>query len=202
MHTLPNLPYNYNALEPVIDEATMRVHHTKHHQAYIDKLNTALDQHPELKEVDLTELLEDLEKLPEDIKGAVRNHGGGHLNHSLFWEWLTPVGGAENEMSVELTELINKNFGSLESFKNIFKTEGLNRFGSGWVWLVKDTSGTVKIISTSNQDNPISQGLTPLLGVDVWEHAYYLKYQNKRGDYLDGLWSVINWQKVSNLAKI
>ncbi len=202
MFTLPSLTYEYNALEPIIDEATMRLHHTKHHQAYLDKLNAALESYPELQAKTAEQLLIELESLPEVVKMAVKNHGGGHVNHSMFWLWLTPTGSEANKMSATLETALTNTFGGVEEFKNKFKEAGLARFGSGWVWLVKNTANQLEIVTTSNQDSPLSVGQTPILGVDVWEHAYYLKYQNKRGDYLDGLWSIINWQKVAELAKL
>ncbi len=201
MHTLPTLPYEYNALEPFIDEATMRLHHTKHHQAYIDKLNAALADYPDLLNKSVEELLADLNSLPEAIRLAVRNHGGGHANHSLFWQLLTSAGSEENKIPESLTTALTNNFNSVEEFKTKFKEAGLGRFGSGWVWLVK-VGDKLEIMATANQDSPLSEGKTPLLGVDVWEHAYYLKYQNKRADYLDALWNIINWQKVTELAKL
>lgn len=195
MHQLPSLPYAYNALEPYIDEQTMRIHHTKHHQAYIDKLNAALEKYPDLSTKSVEELLSDLKSLPEDIKPAVINNGGGHYNHSLFWSWLTPQGG---EPPAGILKLLERDFTDFDNFKRIFKDTALSRFGSGWAWLVGDSSG-LKIVSTANQDSPISTGLRPILGLDVWEHAYYLKYQNKRADYIDAWWSVINWQRVAEL---
>ncbi len=201
MHTLPTLPYNYSALEPVIDEATMTIHHAKHHQAYIDKLNTALEAHPDLQTKTVEELISNLDSLPTEIKTAVQNNGGGHANHSLFWQLLTLAGSEANKMSEALEKLLQNNFGSVEEFKLKFKEAGLARFGSGWVWLIKDGE-SLKIVTTANQDSPLSSGQQPILGIDVWEHAYYLKYQNKRPDYLDAIWSVINWQKVALLANI
>jgi Fe-Mn family superoxide dismutase len=201
MHTLPTLPYEYNALEPFIDEATMRLHHTKHHQAYIDKLNAALTDYPDLLNKSVEELLADLNSLPEAIRLAVRNHGGGHANHSLFWQLLAPAGSEMTKMSESLTASLTASFNSVEEFKTKFKEAGLGRFGSGWVWLVK-VGDKLEIMATANQDSPLSEGKMPLLGVDVWEHAYYLKYQNKRADYLDALWNIINWQKVEELAKL
>lgn len=192
-HTLPALPYAYDALEPAIDAKTMEIHHTKHHQAYIDKLNAALEKHPEIAEKMVEELVADIESVPEDIRSAVRNHGGGHLNHSFFWEIMGPNGG---EPSGALLEAINKNFGSVDAFKEKFATEAANRFGSGWAWLVMDGE-KLDVMSTANQDNPISSGKTPILGLDVWEHAYYLNYQNKRPDYVKAWWGVVNWREVS-----
>ncbi len=189
---VPDLPYDYAALEPHIDEATMRVHHDKHHQAYVDKANAALEG-TEWADKDVEEVLKNLSSLPDEIQGAVRNNAGGHYNHSLFWEMLSPDGG---EPSGDLASAIDEAFGSLDDFKGQFKDAGIARFGSGWSWLVHDGSG-LAVVSTPNQDSPISDGQTPLLGVDVWEHAYYLKYQNKRPDYIDAFWNVVNWNHVS-----
>lgn len=199
MHTLPILPYEYKALEPFIDEATMRLHHLKHHQAYIDKLNAALADYPELASKPIETLLANLESVPEAIRAAVKNHGGGHANHSFFWQILTPAKSEANTVPASLITKINADFGSVDEFKTKFKEAGLSRFGSGWVWLVM-TGDKLEIMTTANQDSPLAAGQTPLLGVDVWEHAYYLKYQNKRTDYLDALWSIINWSKVAELA--
>jgi len=194
MYTLPPLPYAYNALEPFIDERTMTIHHTKHHQTYVDKLNAALAKHPEIDEP-VEELLKNLNSVPEDIRTAVRNHGGGHVNHTFFWNIMAPAGG---QPSGELAEAINATFGSFDKFKEEFTAAGMNRFGSGWAWLVLN-KGKLEITSTANQDNPISEGKTPILGVDVWEHAYYLKHQSNRGAYLNDWWSVVNWKKVEKL---
>src|SRR5215212_2060461 len=191
-YTVPDLPYDYNALEPHIDEATMRVQHDKHHQAYVDKANAALEG-TEWADKPIEEVLKNLDALPSDKQGPVRNNGGGHYNHSLFWEWMSPNGGGEP--SGELADAISQKFGSFDEFKTKFKEAGVARFGSGWAWLVSDGSG-VDIVTTPNQDNPISEGKTPLLGVDVWEHAYYLKYQNKRPDYIDAWFNTVNWDKV------
>lgn len=191
-HTLPALPYSYDALEPHIDARTMEIHHTKHHQTYVTKLNEALDKHPELHEKMIEELVADLDMVPEDIRPAVRNHGGGHLNHSLFWELMTPGG---SKLSGALEEALQKTFGSTEKFQEEFEKAALARFGSGWAWLVVDGKD-LKIVSTANQDNPITDGMTPILGLDVWEHAYYLKYQNKRPDYAKAFWEVVNWKEV------
>jgi Fe-Mn family superoxide dismutase len=194
-YEVPALPYDYDALEPHIDEATMRVHHDKHHQAYVDKVNAALAG-TEWDGKPIEDVLRDLASLPADKRTAVRNNGGGHYNHSLFWEWLSPDGGGEPDGA--LGEAIASAFGSFDDFKGKFKDAGVNQFGSGWAWLVHDGSG-LAVVSTPNQDNPISEGSTPLLGADVWEHAYYLKYQNRRPDYLDAFWNVVNWGKVSEL---
>ncbi len=200
LHTLPKLPYAYDALEPHIDARTMEVHHTKHHQAYIDKLNAALEKHPGLAEKSVEELVADLEMIPEDIRTAVRNHGGGHLNHSMFWELMSPEGGGKP--SGALLEAIEKSFESFEKFQEQFALAAANRFGSGWAWLVLSGervagSGQFEIMSTANQDNPITEGKTPILSLDVWEHAYYLKYQNKRPDYVKAWWNVVNWDEVA-----
>ena len=194
-YEVPPLPYAYDALEPHIDEATMKVHHDKHHQAYVDKANAALEG-TEWEDKPVEEVLKNLDSLPADKQKAVRNNGGGHYNHSLFWEMLSPDGGGEP--SGELAEAINSAFGSFEDFKAKFKDAGVNQFGSGWAWLVHDGSG-LAVVSTANQDNPVSNGQTPLLGVDVWEHAYYLKYQNKRPDYIDAWWNTVNWDRVAEL---
>jgi Fe-Mn family superoxide dismutase len=190
---VPDLPYAYDALEPHIDEATMRVHHDKHHQAYVDKANAALEgtQHAGAP---IEDVLRDLSVLPDDKRTAVRNNGGGHYNHSLFWESMSPDGGGEP--SGDLASGISDAFGSFADFQAKFKETGVNQFGSGWSWLVLD-GGDLAIVGSPNQDNPISNGQTPLLGVDVWEHAYYLKYQNKRPEYLDAFWNVVNWDYVA-----
>jgi superoxide dismutase, Fe-Mn family len=192
--SVPDLPYAYDALEPHIDEATMHFHHDKHHQAYVDKANAALEG-TEWADKDVEEVLQNLSSLPDDKQAAVRNNGGGHYNHSLFWEMMSPDGGGAP--SGDLAAAIDAAFGSFDAFKEEFKAAGANRFGSGWAWLVKDSSGKVAVTSTPNQDSPISDGQTPLLGVDVWEHAYYLKYQNKRPAYLDAFWNVVNWNYVA-----
>jgi superoxide dismutase, Fe-Mn family len=192
-YSVPDLPYDYDALEPHIDEATMKVHHDKHHQAYVDNANKALDG-TEWADKDVVEVLKNLDSLPSDKQGPVRNNAGGHYNHSLFWTFLSPDGGGEP--SGALADAINSAFGSFDEFKSQFKAAGIGRFGSGWAWLVKDGDG-VAITSTPNQDSPISEGKTPLLGLDVWEHAYYLKYQNKRPDYIDAFWNVVNWDFVA-----
>jgi superoxide dismutase, Fe-Mn family len=192
-HSVPDLPYDYAALEPHVDEATMRVHHDKHHQAYVDKANAALEG-TEWADKDPVEVLKNLDALPDDKKGPVRNNLGGHYNHSLFWPTMSPDGGGEPTGAI--AEAIDAKFGSFDEFKEKFNAAGVARFGSGWVWLVHDGSG-VDITTTPNQDSPVSEGLTPLLGNDVWEHAYYLKYQNKRPDYLAAWWNVVNWDVVN-----
>jgi Fe-Mn family superoxide dismutase len=191
-YEVPALPYPYDALEPHIDEATMRLHHDKHHQAYVDKVNGALDG-TEWDGRPIEEVLQNLDALPADKQKAVRNNGGGHYNHSLFWEWMSPDGGGEP--SGPLADAINSAFGSFSDFQGQIKETGVNQFGSGWAWLVHDGS-SLAVVGSANQDNPISSGQTPLLGVDVWEHAYYLKYQNKRPDYIDAWWNVVNWDRV------
>jgi superoxide dismutase, Fe-Mn family len=191
--SVPDLPYPYDALEPHIDEATMRVHHDKHHQAYVDKANGALEG-TEWADRDVEDVLKNLSSLG-DKEAPVRNNAGGHYNHSLFWQMLSPDGGGEP--GGELGAAIAEKFGSFDAFKEEFKAAGIARFGSGWSWLVKDASGALAVVSTPNQDSPISDGATPLLGCDVWEHAYYLKYQNKRPDYIDAFWNVVNWDYVA-----
>lgn len=192
-HALLPLHYAFDALEPHIDAKTMEIHYTKHHQTYVDKLNEALTKHPDLAEKSVEELVADLDMIPEDIRTAVRNHGGGHLNHMLFWQTLSPNGGGEP--SGALKEAIDAAFGSFAAFQEKFAAAALGRFGSGWAWLASD-GGKLEIVSTANQDNPVTDGKTPLLGVDVWEHAYYLKYQQKRADYVKAIWNVINWKEV------
>jgi Fe-Mn family superoxide dismutase len=195
-HKLPELPYAHDALEPHIDARTMELHHGKHHQGYVNKLNTALEKHPELADTPLEDLLADLAKLPEDIRGAVRNHGGGHLNHSLFWPSMTPNGGGDPKGPI--AEAINKEFGGFQQLVEKFNAEGAARFGSGWVWLVLTKEGKLDVMSTQNQDSPVSCNRVPLLGNDVWEHAYYLKYQNRRADYLAAWWNTVNWDVVND----
>jgi Fe-Mn family superoxide dismutase len=192
-YEVPPLPYDYAALEPHIDEATMRVHHDKHHQAYVDKANAALEG-TEWADMSVDEVLQNLAALPEDKQAPVRNNAGGHYNHSLFWQWMSPDGGGEPDGA--LAAAIEAAFGSFADFQAKLKDAGVNRFGSGWSWLVHDGSG-LAVVSTPNQDTPISDGVLPLLGVDVWEHAYYLKYQNKRPDYIDAWWNVVSWPSVA-----
>ena len=193
-YSVPDLPYDYGALEPHIDEATMRVHHDKHHQAYVDKANAALDG-TEWADADVDDVLRSLDQLPADKQGPVRNNAGGHSNHSFFWQIMSPDGGGEPDG--DLAAAIDAAFGSFDAFKDELKNAGVNRFGSGWAWLVHDGSG-LAVVSTANQDSPISDGQTPLLGVDVWEHAYYLQYQNRRPDYIDAFWNVVNWPEVAS----
>jgi Fe-Mn family superoxide dismutase len=192
-YEVPPLPYDYNALEPTIDEQTMQLHHDKHHQAYVDKANGALEG-TEWADKPVEEVLQNLSSLPDDKQGPVRNNAGGHANHTLFWESMSPDGGGEP--SGELADAINEAFESFDSFKEQFEANGVGQFGSGWTWLVLD-GGSLKLEKTPNQDSPVSGGQTPLLGNDVWEHAYYLKYQNKRPDYLKAWWDVVNWDKVA-----
>jgi Fe-Mn family superoxide dismutase len=192
-YEVPPLPYDYAALEPHIDEQTMRLHHDKHHQAYVDKANGALDG-TEHDGKPIEEVVANLDALPNDIKGVVRNNGGGHLNHSLFWESMSPDGGGEP--SGDLAGAIDDAFGSFDAFKEQFEAAGVGQFGSGWAWLVVD-GGALKVTSSANQDNPVTNGQTPLLGNDVWEHAYYLKYNNRRPEYLKAWWNVVDWGKVA-----
>ena len=197
-HTLPALPYDFGALEPHIDAQTMQIHHGKHHQTYVTNLNNALDKHADLHKKGLDDLLRDLNSVPEDIRTAVRNNGGGHWNHSLFWKLMAPnAGGAP---SGDVANGINAAFGSFDKFKEQFNAAGAGRFGSGWAWLI-DNGGKLEITSTPNQDNPLMDGKKAILGVDVWEHAYYLKYQNRRADYLSAWWNVVNWHEVNRLLK-
>ena len=191
---LPELPYAYDALEPTIDKETMNIHHTKHHNTYVTKLNAAVEGHADLESKSVEELISDLDKVPEDIRTAVRNNGGGHANHSFFWKTLSPNGGGEPKG--ELADKINAKYGSFDKFKEEFAASAAGRFGSGWAWLVLD-NGEIDIISTPNQDNPYMEGKKPILGLDVWEHAYYLKYQNKRPEYIDAFWNVVNWDQVA-----
>lgn len=198
-YKLPELNYSYDALEPHFDKETMEIHHTKHHQGYTNNLNAALDKHPELKDKDLELILKDINSVPEDIRVAVRNNGGGYLNHKLFWETLAPA--SNQAPSGDLKEAMDSAFGSFDSFKEKISTAAASRFGSGWAWLVLKEDKTLDVISTANQDNPLMDGLRPLLGIDVWEHAYYLKYQNKRPEYITNWFSLINWAKVEELYK-
>ncbi|MBI2632353.1 superoxide dismutase [Candidatus Pacearchaeota archaeon] len=193
-YTLPKLAFAYDSLEPFIDAKTMEIHHTKHHQAYIDKLNEALAKHPEFDNRKVEELLINLNSVPEDIRIAVRNHGGGHLNHSLFWELLKK----DIKFEGKIADIIIKEFGNFDEFKKKFTNIALTHFGSGWAWLVLN-KGKLEIYNTSNQDSPLMDGKFPILGLDVWEHAYYLKYQNKRADYIAAFWNIINWEKVNEL---
>jgi len=191
---LPDLPYDYSALEPHIDTETMKIHHDKHHQGYLDKFNKALENHPELFEKSTEEILANLDQIPEDIRPKVRKAGGGYYHHSLFWEMMSPDGGGEAQG--EIAEVINQKWGNFENFKQEFTKQAGTLFGSGWTWLVKTPDNNLEIVSTPNQDSPISQKQRPLLGIDVWEHAYYLKYQNRRPDYINAFWNVVNWEQV------
>lgn len=194
MHQLSPLPYDYAALEPHIDEMTMRIHHGKHHGTYVNNLNSTLEKHPELQNKSVEELLRDLGKLPESIRTAVRNNGGGHYNHTVYWAIMGPNGGGEPTGAI--ADAIKSTFGSFQTFKEEMNKAGLGRFGSGWAWLVAQ-GGKLTIESTANQDSPLSEGKWPIICVDVWEHAYYLKYQNRRGDYLSAWWNVVNWAEVN-----
>lgn len=193
---LPELKYSYDALEPHIDQLTMETHHSKHHQAYVDNLNKALEGHEKFQEMKIEDILKSLEELPENIRTAVRNNGGGHYNHTLFWDMMSANGVGKPEG--ELAKKIDEDLGGFDEFKEDFKKAALGQFGSGWAWLVLD-NGKLAIVSTPNQDNPISQGKKPLLGIDVWEHAYYLKYKNKRADYIDSWWNVVDWKKIEEI---
>ncbi|HXZ40455.1 MAG TPA: superoxide dismutase [Terriglobales bacterium] len=194
-HELPALPYDYSALEPIIDTQTMKLHHDMHHGAYVKNLNAALEKHPELQSKKVEELLRDLNAVPEDIRTAVRNNGGGHMNHSMYWKIMKPKGGGEP--SGQIAQVITKTFGSFKDFQAKFNDTGAKVFGSGWVWLVGKPDGSFQSMSTPNQDNPISQGLFPIMGNDVWEHAYYLKYNNRRPEYLAAWWNVVNWEEIN-----
>jgi superoxide dismutase, Fe-Mn family len=191
-YEVPPLPYDYNALEPHIDEQTMRLHHDKHHQTYVDKANAALEG-TEWAERPVEEVLRALDELPEDKRAVVRNNGGGHYNHTLFWEMMSPEGG---EPSGEIAEALDRTFGGLDAFKEQFSTAATNHFGSGWAWLVWD-GASLRVATTVNQDAPVMEGQTPILGLDVWEHAYYLRYQNRRPEYIQAWWNVVNWEKVA-----
>jgi Fe-Mn family superoxide dismutase len=193
-YEVPPLPYDYNALEPHVDEQTMRVHHDKHHQAYVDNANAALEG-TEWADKPVEEVLKNLESLPEDKRTPVRNNAGGHYNHSLFWEWMSPDGGGDPPDG-PLKEAIESTFGNVSALKEQVNDAGVKRFGSGWTWLVQGEDGSLSVESTANQDSPISAGKTPILGIDVWEHAYYLKYQNRRPEYLGVWWNVVNWDAV------
>ncbi len=197
---LPPLPYDYAALEPHIDAQTMRLHHDKHHATYVENLNNALQNYPDLQNRTLEALLRDLNSVPEQIRMTMRNNGGGHLNHSMFWQIMSPNGGGEP--TGEIAQAINQTFGSFENFKNQFNQAGRDRFGSGWVWLVRNAQGQLQIISTANQDSPLMDGQYPIMGNDVWEHAYYLKYQNQRGEYLNSWWNVVNWSEINRRLQL
>jgi Fe-Mn family superoxide dismutase len=193
-YEVPPLPYDYNALEPHIDEQTMRVHHDKHHQAYVDNANAAL-QGTDWADKSVEEVLKNLDALPEDKRTPVRNNAGGHYNHSLFWEWMSPDGGGDPPDG-PFKEAVESTFGGLAALKEQVNDSGVKRFGSGWTWLVQSEDGALSVESTANQDSPISEGRTPILGIDVWEHAYYLKYQNRRPEYLGVWWNVVNWDAI------
>lgn len=193
-YTLPDLPYAYDALEPYIDEETMHFHHDKHHNTYVTNLNAAIEKHPELGEKTVEALLADIDSIPEDIRGAVRNNGGGHANHSFFWKVMAPHAGGEPTGSIK--DAIEAAFGSFDAFKTEFNAAATTRFGSGWAWLVVN-KGKLEVMSTGNQDSPLSEGKIPVLGLDVWEHAYYLKYKNVRPDYISAFWNLVNWDQVN-----
>jgi len=192
---LPPLPYDYNALEPYIDTQTMQIHHDKHHQAYVTNLNNALQGHDQFASTSIDDLLRNIQQVPESIRTAVRNNAGGHSNHTMFWNIMKPNGGSQP--GGDLANAIQQAFGSFDAFKTAFNDAGTKRFGSGWAWLVLDSSGKLQVISTANQDSPLMDGLYPVMGNDVWEHAYYLKYQNRRPDYLNAWWNVVNWDEVA-----
>jgi Fe-Mn family superoxide dismutase len=194
-HEVPNLDYAYDALEPHIDARTMEIHHTKHHAAYVSKLNAALESAPDLQGKDVEDLLRNIDSVPESIRQAVINHGGGHANHTLFWQILAPGKGGAPTGAV--AEAIDRDLGGFEKFREAFNAAAANQFGSGWAWLVADADGKLHVYGTANQDSPLMKGHTPLLGIDVWEHAYYLKYQNRRPDYIGAWWNVVNWDKVN-----
>ena len=194
-HELLPLPYDYAALEPHIDKETMHIHHDKHHAAYVNNLNAALEKYPELQNKSAEDLIRDLDSVPEDIRTAVRNNGGGHVNHTMFWQIMGPDGGGEPTGAI--ADAIKTSFGDFETLKKQFADAGTKRFGSGWVWLVGAKINELQIISTPNQDNPMTDGMMPILGNDVWEHAYYLKYQNRRPDYLNAWWNTVNWDEVN-----
>ena len=196
LHKLPELSYGYDALEPYFDKPTMEIHHTKHHQTYVDKLNAALEGHADLQNKEVEDLLRDLEAVPDSIRTAVRNHGGGHFNHSFFWPMLRK----ETSFGGDVAQAINSAFGGFDNFKDKFSNAAALLFGSGWAWLVW-SNNELRVMTTPNQDNPLSQGKTPILGIDVWEHAYYLKYQNRRPEYINAFFNVVNWDKVNEYFK-
>ena len=197
-HSVPPLPYDYNALEPHIDEQTMRIHHDKHHAAYVTNLNAATEKHPELQNKSAEDLVKGISTVPEDVRAAIRNNAGGHLNHTMFWEIMGPAKGGAPQGAI--AEAIKSTFGDFEKFKTLMNDAGVKRFGSGWAWLV-DVGGKLVVESSANQDSPLMEGKKPIIGIDVWEHAYYLKYQNRRPDYLGAWWNVINWDAVNNRFK-
>jgi len=194
-YELPPLPYAFDALEKAIDAQTMELHHGKHHAAYVNNLNAAIEKHPSLFEKSAEELIRSLDQVPEEIRTAVRNNGGGHVNHTMFWRIMSPNGGGEPTGAI--ADVINSNFGSFETFKERFNDAGAKRFGSGWVWLVRTKDGKFEVMSTANQDNPMMEGHYPIMGNDVWEHAYYLRYQNRRPEYLKAWWDVVNWEEIN-----
>jgi Fe-Mn family superoxide dismutase len=198
-HSLPPLPYDYAALEPYIDAQTMTLHHDKHHAAYVNNLNAALEKHPQLGSKSVEELLRDINSVPEDIRTAVRNNGGGHMNHTMFWQIMKPKAGGPP--TGRIADEIKRAFGSFEEFQKLFNDTGAKRFGSGWVWLVRSKAGKLEVISTANQDNPVIDGHHAIMGNDVWEHAYYLKYQNRRPEYLAAWWNVVNWDEINKRFK-
>ncbi len=193
-YELPPLPYDYNALEPYIDEETMHLHHDKHHQAYVNNLNAAVQSQAQFASMPVEQLIQHINELPENVRTAVRNNGGGHANHSMYWQIMKPNGGGQP--TGDLANAINSTFGSFDQFKTAFNDAGAKRFGSGWAWLVMDRNGNLQVTSTANQDSPLMEGLFPIMGNDVWEHAYYLKYQNRRPDYLNAWWNVVNWDEI------
>jgi superoxide dismutase, Fe-Mn family len=197
-HSVPPLPYDYNALEPHIDEQTMRIHHDKHHAAYVTNLNAAIEKHPELQNKSVEDLIKGINTVPEDVRTAIRNNGGGHLNHTMFWEIMGPGKGGAPQGGIAAA--IASTFGDFEKFKTLMNDAGVKRFGSGWVWLI-DIGGKLVIESSANQDSPLMEGKKPIIGIDVWEHAYYLKYQNRRPDYLGAWWNLVNWDAVNNRFK-
>ena len=192
---LPEIPYDYNALEPYMDAKTVEIHHDKHHATYTAKLNAALEKYPQFYEMDITKILPDLSLIPEDVRGAVRNHGGGFYHHNLWWEQFSPKGGGEPEGA--LASALSISFGGFESFKQKMNAAALAVFGSGWAWLCKDAASNLVIVGTPNQDSPVSQGLAPIMTIDVWEHAYYLKYQNRRNDFVENFWNMLDWHKIA-----
>jgi superoxide dismutase, Fe-Mn family len=198
-HSVPPLPYDYSALEPHIDAQTMTLHHDKHHAAYVNNLNAAIEKHPQLGSKSVEDLLRDINSVPEDVRTTVRNNGGGHMNHTMFWQIMKPKGGGPPTGRVG--DEIKKVFGSFEEFQKQFNDVGTKRFGSGWVWLVRSKAGKLEVISTANQDNPIMDGHHAIMGNDVWEHAYYLKYQNRRPEYLAAWWNVVNWDEINKRFK-
>ena len=200
MFELPVLPYAYEALEPFLDVQTMHIHHDKHHGAYVNNLNAALEKHPELAGKSVEDLLKDLNALPEDIRTAVKNHGGGHANHSFFWESM--IGAGAGEPNITALAVLEKNFGTFSQFKDTFSQAALKQFGSGWAWCVQKQDGSLVVMSLPNQDSPLSQGMKPILCLDVWEHAYYLKYQNRRQEYIDAWWHVVNWDAVAKRLSV